>query len=292
MNDKSLIAIDAHRIAALVEEQIPLLAQNLRPDYLAALETSLTTETSERSRAVLEQLVTNAHLAASDSLPLCQDTGYVWVCLEVCGPDLIPADIFSGVNEAVERAYEASGLRMSILQDALLNRINTGNNCPAQCEILVLNHGDISRTNHSAILHIMLKGGGSDNASALRMLAPNSGIEGVVDFVVQAVVEKGANACPPLVLGVGVGGSFDTVAGLAKHALLRPLGTSHPDDEIASLEKELLDRINSLDIGPGGLGGVTTALGVHVESSPCHIASLPVAVNISCTALRSISIPL
>jgi len=138
----------------------------------------------------------------------------------------------------------------------------------------------------------MLKGGGSDNASAQTMLPPSAGVEGVLDFVAQAVANKGANACPPLVLGVGVGRSFDSVASLAKHALLRPVGSVHPNEEIAALETELLTRINALGIGPGGLGGSTTALAVHIESAPSHIASLPVAVNIGCTALRSISLNL
>ena len=138
----------------------------------------------------------------------------------------------------------------------------------------------------------MLKGGGSDNASSLGMLPPSAGVEGVLDFVVKAVAAKGANACPPLVLGVGVGSTFDKVAGHAKHALLRPLGTTHPEKEVAALESELLARINALGIGPGGLGGSTTAFAVHIESAPSHITALPIAVCFGCNSLRTISIPL
>ncbi len=347
-------ALDAASIAALVEEHVTKLASTLRPDYLAALEASVTTEESERGREVLEQLLANARIAATEGLPLCQDTGYVWVCLEVSGPVCVPGDVFSDVDAAVARAAVASGMRMSMLRDALVDRTNTANNTPAFCEVLVKSSeftgetaalpagdaltggvpvdnmplGDAPVDNDevpvgdaplgcapvgagnadkapladtfdsataktpAATLHIMLKGGGSDNASALAMLPPGVGIKGVLDFVVNTVVAKGANACPPLVLGVGVGGSFDKVASLAKRALLRQVGSMHPNSELAALEGQLLSRINALGIGPGGLGGSTTALAVHIESAPCHIAALPVAVNVGCTALRSVSIPL
>jgi len=309
MDESAFITVDAGKLAALVEEHLPLLACTLRPDYRAALEAALLSETSERGRAVLEQLITNARIAESEALPLCQDTGYVWVCLEVSGAVYVAADVFSGVDAAVARASEAGGLRKSLVRDALVDRTNTGTNTPAICTVAqrVVQRDGVGVplfetksgtptpslcTTHSATLHVMLKGGGSDNASAQTMLPPSTGIEGVLDFVVQAVAQKGVNACPPLVLGVGVGGSFDSVAGLAKHALLRPVGSVHPNAEIASLESELLTRINALGIGPGGLGGSTTALAVHLESAPSHIASLPVAVSIGCTALRSVSLNL
>lgn len=320
MSSQTPISLDASLIAAQVEENIARLSCTLRPDYLAALKVSVATEQSERGRVVLEQLLENARIASAKALPLCQDTGYVWVCLELTGSDIsVPSDVFSLVDDAVARAYKANGLRMSMVQDALVNRANTGDNTPVFCEVLcnppLSTHSAESSTAQqdessttlqnqaralpvtqsngtSAVLHIMLKGGGSDNASALTMLPPGSGTEGVLDTVVEAVAAKGANACPPLVIGVGVGGSFDKVASLAKHALLRPIGSTHPIGEIALLEKRLLERINALGIGPGGLGGSTTALAVHIKSAPCHIAALPVAVNIGCTALRSVSIPL
>ncbi|MDR2035737.1 MAG: fumarate hydratase [Coriobacteriales bacterium] len=309
MNGRRPTTLDASRIALLVEEQVAHLVSSLRPDYLAALEAALKTEVSSRGRAVLEQLVSNAYLARAEGLPLCQDTGYVWVCLEVNGPVCVPGDVFSGVDAAVARAFEASGMRPSMLGDALMDRTNTHNNTPAFCEVLLRQEKDVcfaattepelkagvAQTEPgqpSAILHIMLKGGGSDNASSLAQLPPSAGVEGVLDFVTDVVASGGVNACPPLVIGVGVGGTFDKVAGLAKHALLRPLGVVHPVKEISSLEHKLLARLNALDIGPGGLGGSTTALAVHIESAPCHLATLPVAVCIGCTALRSASITL
>ena len=281
--------LDATTIASLVEEQVAKLSCTLRPDYHAALKASLDTETSERGREVLEQLLSNAHIAASEGLPLCQDTGYVWVCLELSGSLAVPSNVFSEVDAAVARAAVASGMRMSMLTDALVGRVNTNDNTPAFCEVLYRRSASNTAT---ATLHIMLKGGGSDNASALTMLPPGAGVAGVLDFVVERVAEKGANACPPLVVGVGAGSSFDKVAGLAKHALLREVGTTHLNSEVSSLETQLMERINSLGIGAGGMGGSTTALAVHIETAPCHIAALPVAVNIGCTALRSVSIPL
>ncbi|MCL2807200.1 MAG: fumarate hydratase [Coriobacteriia bacterium] len=279
------ITLDATQIASVVEEQLVAMTSTLRPDYLSALQAALKSEKSSIGCLALEQLVANARLAQTEGLPLCQDTGYVWVCLEVDGSVLVPGNIFSEVDAAVARAAEAAGMRTSLLHDALVKRVNTANNTPAFCEVLL--SSDSCRP--SAVLHIMLKGGGSDNASALAMLPPSAGIEGVLEFVVRSVAAKGANACPPLVLGVGVGSTFDKVAGLAKYALLRPLGSTHPNEELAALEKELLARINALGIGPGGLGGSTTALAVHIHSAPCHIASLAVAVSINCTALRTSS---
>lgn len=291
MSNDPHTTVNPLRIASLVEEHLGVLATTVRADYLSALEASVAAESDERGRSVLEQLLENARIASSEGFPLCQDTGYVWVYLEVHDPALcVPGNVFAEVNAAVARASEAAGLRKSLLKDALIDRTNTNTNTPAFCEVVLSPRK--TGSSPAATLHIMLKGGGSDNASALTMLPPGAGLVGVMDFVVERVSEKGANACPPLVIGVGVGGSFDKVAGLAKRALLRKIGTVHPQTEIAALETELLARINALGIGPGGLGGSTTALAAHIESAPCHIAALPVAVNIGCTALRSASIPL
>ena len=174
---------------------------------------------------------------------------------------------------------------MSVVRDALFDRANTGDNTPAFTEIA-------TKPGHGATLHVLLKGGGSDNASRVVMLAPGSGIEGVRKVVLDCVREKAANACPPLVVGVGVGATFDKVAGLAKHALLREIGTPAATPEHAAFESELLDAINATGIGPGALGGKATALAVHLETAPCHIAALPVAVNMGCSAMRSASINL
>jgi len=181
MNEKDTITISATQVATLVEEQVALLAKTLRPDYRVALEAALTREESERGRAVLEQLLANARLAKQEDLPLCQDTGYTWVCLEVNGSVCVPADVFSGVDAAVARASETAGLRMSLLHDSLVNRSNTNTNTPAFCEVLV-RQGKQHDSAPSAVLHIMLKGGGSDNASSLIMLPPSAGVEGVLDL--------------------------------------------------------------------------------------------------------------
>jgi tartrate/fumarate subfamily iron-sulfur-dependent hydro-lyase alpha chain len=287
MNTTSQIP-NAAELAALVEAAIPQLASTLRPDYLAALQSSVHAEKDERGKAVLSQLVANSELAAAQGLPICQDTGYVWVCLEVGGAVSVPAAIFSQINAAVARAYKAAGLRNSMLANALIDRSNTGNNTPAFCEIVASPHSGVP----TARLHIMLKGGGSDNASQLAMLPPGAGFAGIKDFVVHAVQAKGANACPPLLIGVGVGGSFDKVGSLAKHALLRLIGSRNANEELHALEVELLKAVNATGIGPGGLGGSTTALALHLETAPCHIAALPVAVNLGCCALRSTTIDL
>jgi len=275
------VMLDPARIAALVEQSICRISCELRDDYRCALESI---PSSRRAAVVLNQLVDNARIAATEGLPLCQDTGYVWVLLEVGGDVLVPADIFKDVDAAVARAYEQAGLRKSLVHDALLDRSNTGDNTPAFCEIKT-----IPSAQPYAHLSVMLKGGGSDNASRVTMLSPGVGISAVRELVLNAVFEKGANACPPLVVGVGVGSTFDKVAGLAKHALLRKVGSTHPQPAIAELEEELLKAINGLGIGPGGFGGYPTALAVHIETASCHIAALPVAVNIGCSALRSIT---
>ena len=193
---------------------------------------------------------------------------------------------FSRVNEAVAFAYEHARLRKSVVRDALFDRANTGDNTPAFCEIHTTEELGVAR------LHVMLKGGGSDNASRVVMLTPSAGAQGIIDTVLQCVREKAANACPPLIVGVGIGATFDKVAGLAKHALMRPLGQNHPNPQTAQFEAELLSAINATGIGAGALGGCTTALGVRVETAPCHIAALPVAVNMGCSAMRRATIPL
>ena len=265
---------------------IPQLASVLPDDILAGLMTAREVETGERARIVLDQLVENARIAKQDKVPICQDTGTVWVCLEV-GPDvLVPGDVLSCVNEAVAQAYDEARLRKSVVRNALFDRTNTGDNTPAFCEIHMVDEPGVAR------LHVMLKGGGSDNASRVVMLTPSAGKQGIIDTVLQCVREKAANACPPLIVGVGVGATFDKVGGLAKHALMRPLGQNHPDPETAAFEAELLSAINATGIGAGALGGCTTALGVRVETAPCHIAALPVAVNMGCSAMRRATVDL
>ncbi len=217
-----------------------------------------------RGRAVLDQLIENAAIAAEDRVPICQDTGTVWVSLEI-GPDVaVRGDVFADVDDAVARAYDEARLRKSVVRDAVLDRANTGDNTPAFCDVHPVDEPGAAR------LHVMLKGGGSDNASRVVMLVPGAGKQGIVDELVRCVREKGANACPPLVVGVGIGSTFDKVAGLAKRALMRPVDEPAADDRLRALEEELLAAVNATGIGPGGLGGRTTALAVRVATAPCH----------------------
>ena len=255
----------------------------LRPDVLAAMERAADSERSQRGRSVLEQLVRNASVACGDRAPLCQDTGTAWVRVELGAEECLEGDLQTAVDEAVRDAYESAALRMSVVRDALLDRANTGDNTPAFIEIA-------QRPGVGATVHVMLKGGGSDNASRIAMLAPADGWSGVREFVLETVRATGASACPPVVVGVGIGSTFDKVGSLAKRALLSPLDVRATDARIAEYEAELLDAINTTGIGPAGLGGDTTALGVRILTAPCHIAALPVAVNMGCSAMRSATV--
>ncbi len=277
-----LESLDKEGVARAVEMAVRQCACRLRPDMRAAVERAMDGETAERAHAVLSQILQNDDIAQRDGVPLCQDTGSVWVCLEVGMEEQVPGDIFAEVNAAVGRAYTEGALRMSLVRDALFDRTNTSDNTPAFCEIRL-------RPGTGATLHVLLKGGGSDNASRVVMLPPGSGPEGVRNTVLTCVREKAANACPPLIVGVGVGATFDKVAGLAKHALLRNVGSPAISDQAAVFEEELLEEINATGIGPAALGGKTTAVAVHLETAPCHIAALPVAVNMGCCAMRSAS---
>lgn len=273
--------LTAAAIAEVVRELVPRAATELRPDVATALSEAADRERSARGRQVLEQLVANACVAADDHVPLCQDTGTVWVKIELGAEEALTGDVPAAVDAAVAAAYRDAALRMSLVHDALLDRSNTGDNTPAFVDVGW-------RPGTGATVHVMLKGGGSDNASRIEMLSPDAGFEGVRRIVLETVEAKATGACPPLLIGVGVGGTFDKVAGLAKAALLRPIG-SPAHTRLARFEAELLEAVNATGIGPAGLGGDTTALAVHVRSAPCHIAALPVAVNMGCCAVRSAS---
>lgn len=271
--------ITQEQVTECVEQNLPTISFVMPADIRAAFEEAAAKESDTRGRKAFEMLLTNADIAAADQVPLCQDTGYVWCCLEI-GPDVaVTGDVMDGVNEAVARVYEQHYLRKSLVKDALFDRANTQDNTPAFCEIKL-------SKKPGARLHLMCKGGGSDNASRVVMLAPGSGKQGVIDTVLACVREKAANACPPLIVGVGIGSTFDKVAGLAKMALMQPLDAPSENAGTAAFESELLRLINELGIGPAALGGATTALGVRVKTAPCHIAALPVAVNMGCSALR------
>lgn len=278
-------ALTADAVADAVYRAVRRCATHLRPDVLAAMQAARKDETQPRAQSVLDCLLENARIGQEDGVPICQDTGSVWVCLEVGEKLSVPGNIFSRVNDAVARAYTDGRLRMSLVRDALFDRANTGDNTPAFCELKLV-------PGTSATLHVLLKGGGSDNASRVVMLPPGAGANGVRRVVLDCVREKAANACPPLVIGLGVGATFDKVAGLAKHALLREVGGPAASAEAAAFEEELLAEVNALGIGPAALGGAPTALAVHLETAPCHIAALPVAVNMGCCAMRSASVKL
>ena len=280
------LVITKERIAHVVADAIPALACSLPHDIVCALESAYQREqhenASSRAAFALDVLLKNAHVAADEARPLCQDTGSVWVCLEV-GPNVcVQGDVFSLVNEEVARAYITHKLRCSLVRNALFDRTNTGNNTPAFCEVHACDAP-------GARVHIMLKGGGSDNASRIVMLPPSAGKQGIIDEILRCVHEKAANACPPLLVGIGVGATFDKVAHLAKMALMRPLDVPAHDAETQAFEQELLDAINATGIGAAALGGKTTALGVRVETAPCHIAALPLAINMGCCAMRRAS---
>jgi fumarate hydratase subunit alpha len=272
--------VDRATIADAIHAAVGEAACTLRADVRIALASAAAAEPSERGRGVIRQLLENADIAAADRVPLCQDTGTAWVRLTLGVDEDLPADLQQLADEAVARAYNDFGLRMSTVRDALFDRTNPGDNTPAIVSL------DL-RPGTGARVEVMLKGGGSDNASALAMLSPSAGMKGVRDFVLATVKEKATGACPPLLVGVGVGGTFDTVAGLAKKALLRRIGSPAASASLAEFEATLLSAVNATGIGPGGLGGLTTALAVHVVTAPAHIAALPVAVNMGCCAIRS-----
>lgn len=278
--------ITKSEVAQAVYAAIPQLACVLPRDIADGLAAARAAETNPRGRAVLDQLVENAAIAKADCVPICQDTGTVWVSLEI-GPDVaIVGDVFADVDAAVARSYDEARLRKSVVCDAVLNRANTESNTPAFCDVHPVDKPGVAR------LHIMLKGGGSDNASRVVMLVPGAGKEGIIEELVACVCEKAANACPPLVVGVGIGSTFDKVAGLAKRALMRPVDEPATDPHVRDLEEKLLAAVNATGVGPGGLGGVTTALAVRVATAPCHIAALPLAINMGCSAMRRTTVDL
>ncbi|MGI5873229.1 MAG: fumarate hydratase [Bacillota bacterium] len=234
-------------------------------------------EKSDVGRDILGQLLTNAEIASKDRVPICQDCGLAVVFAEV-GQDLrIEGSFEEAVNEGVRKGYEEGYLRKSTCSP--LGRENYGTNTPAILHVRLV-EGDRLR------LTVAPKGGGSENMSALKMFAPAAGREGIIDFVVETVRNAGPNPCPPIVVGVGIGGNFEKAPLLAKEALLCSMEEANPDPVFAAMEREIFERVNRLGIGPGGLGGSTTALSVHIKEAPCHIASLPCAVNLNCHAAR------
>lgn len=268
--------IDVTQVAVAVARLFEHSCHYLPQDVLDALKKARAQEESPVSREVLDRMLENAELAGKEATPLCQDTGTAVVMLEV-GQEahFTGGDLSQAVNEGVRQGYAKGYLRKSMVARPFTARVNTKDNTPAVI------HTDIVPGDRVKIT-VLPKGGGCENMSRLTVLSPSKGRTGIIDFVVNLVDTSGANPCPPTVVGVGIGGTTDETMLLAKKALLRKVGEPHPDAEVADLERELLDRINKLGIGPMGYGGRTTALAVHVETFPAHIASLPVAVNMQC----------
>lgn len=277
----SIREVNAVAITDAVEELCIRANTQLPPDVKQALDNAYAAEPWPLARQTLELLQQNLCVAAGKDLPICQDTGMACVFIEL-GQDVhINGNLDEAVNEGVRRGYEKAYLRKSITADPL-QRVNTGDNTPAFLTVHLV-PGDVCK------ITVAPKGAGSENMSRLTMLKPADGVQGVKDFVMETVKQAGANPCPPIVLGIGVGGSFDKVAYLAKKALLRPLDVPNPDPYYAALEQELLAAINELGIGPQGFGGKTTCLGLAIEQMPTHVAGLPVAVNVSCHVTRRAS---
>ena len=250
----------------------------LPEDVLNALITARSVEKSSLGRIVLDQILENARIAAEEKVPICQDCGMAIVFLELGAElEITGGNLYAAIDEGVRRGYKEGYLRKSICHP--FTRKNTGDNTPAMIYIDVVPGNKLK-------IRFCPKGAGSENMSAIKMLSPSDGIEGVKKFAIETVKSAGSNPCPPIIVGVGIGGTFERVPLLAKKALLRPFGSKNSDSELAALEDELLEKINCLGIGPAGLGGSTTALSVHIEMLPCHIASLPVAININCHAAR------
>jgi fumarate hydratase subunit alpha len=252
----------------------------LGEDVLTALKKALKTEVSPLGREVLSQLIENARVAKAEKLPLCQDCGTAVVFLEI-GQDvhISGGDLYAAIEEGVRQGYDEGYLRKAMVNQPFSERINTRDNTPAVIHTEIVPGDKLKIT-------VMPKGGGAENMSQLAMLLPNHGSQGIIELVVKTVDKAGGNACPPLIIGVGIGGTSEKAMLLAKKALLRKVGQPSPDPEVAQLEKEILAGVNELGIGPMGYGGSTTALAVHAEVSPTHIVSLPVAVNLQCHSAR------
>lgn len=272
--------IDAREVTKTVSRLFYEANFFLTDDVLDAIKKARATEESAVACEVLDRIIENADIAAEEKIPLCQDCGTAVVFLEL-GQEvhIVGGDLYAAVNEGVRQAYDEGYLRKSMVRQPYSARVNTKDNTPAIIYTDIVPGDKVKIT-------VVPKGGGAENMSRLGMLTPASGRQGVIDFVVKAVDEAGSNPCPPVIVGVGIGGTAERTVLLAKKALLRKVGEPNPDAEVAELEKELWQRINGLGIGPMGYGGRTTALSVNVEVLPSHIASMPVAVNLNCHSAR------
>ena len=273
--------VEVSQITSAVRELCMEICYRVPPEVVELMRRAREREESPLGRQILDRLLENQELAAEGEYPYCQDTGFTVVFVEV-GQDVHVAggDLYEAIDAGVASGYSDGYLRGSIVRDPLFERRNTGDNTPAFVHTRIV-PGDRVR------IQVDAKGAGSENMGRLGMLKPSDGLEGVKEFVLRAVAESGPNACPPGIIGVGVGGNFEMSAVLAKRALMRTVGRSSEDPRLAELEGELYEGCNALGLGPEALGGTQTVLAVHVETMPTHIASLPVAVNIECHAHRT-----
>ena len=270
--------INASRITEVVKRLCIEANCHLPQDVKNCIEGCYAAEPWAPAREILERIIENYNIADNENVPICQDTGVACVFLKIGQEVHIDGNIEDAVNEGVRQGYGEGFLRKSVVGDPL-NRVNTGDNTPAMI------YYDIVPGDQLEIM-VAPKGFGSENMSQIKMLRPSDGVEGVIDFVCKVVQEAGPNPCPPIIVGVGIGGTFDKAAFLAKKALMRSAEERHPDPYYAELEQKILDKVNAIGIGPQGFGGKTTALCVNIEKFPTHIAGLPVAVNINCHVTR------
>ena len=271
--------IDVKQITDVVEKLCIEANEHLPEDVKCAIKNCRACEDGEIAKGVLDNIIENFEIADNECVPICQDTGMACVFLEI-GQDvhMVGGDLADAINEGVRRGYDKGYLRKSVVKDPV-RRGNTGDNTPAMIYTEIVPGDQVKVT-------VGPKGFGSENMSQIRMFKPSAGLQGIKDFILEVVETAGPNPCPPMVVGVGIGGTFDKCALLAKKALMRPLNTENPDPYYADLEKEMLEKINRTGIGPGGLGGTTTALAVNINTYATHIAGLPVAVNICCHVNR------
>jgi fumarate hydratase subunit alpha len=272
--------VDVSEITRVVKQLCVDANIHLDRDVVEKIEEFAEKEDSPVGKEILGQILANARMASEEQMPMCQDTGIAVVLIEL-GQDVHVSggDLNKAINEGVRRGYRDGFLRKSLVDDPVFDRRNTQDNTPAVIHIEIVSGNSVKIT-------LAPKGAGSENMSEIRMMKPADGIEGIKDFVVQRVSRSGGMPCPPIIVGVGIGGDFEQCAYLSKKALFRPLNVKNPDPRLSALEEELLLRINKLGIGPLGLGGRTTALAVQILTMPCHIASMPVAVNLQCHAQR------
>ena len=271
--------IDVKQITDVVERLCIEANTKLPGDVACVIESCRACEDGTIAQGVLDKIIENYQIAREENVPICQDTGMACVFLEI-GQDvhLVGGDLRQAVDEGVRRGYTNGYLRKSVVADPV-RRGNTGDNTPAMLYTEIVPGENVKIT-------VGPKGFGSENMSAIRMFKPSAGLQGIKDFILETVELAGPNPCPPMVIGVGIGGTFDKAALLAKKAIMRPLDTHHPDPFYAELEEEMLRKVNELGIGPQGFGGKTTAIGLNIETLPTHIAGMPCAININCHVTR------